>query len=64
MQFDSSIKDCIILVYDMLGAKILEKNITNCGEIHVLDFYGKPKGLYNLTIRTKDGVLNKKIVVN
>jgi hypothetical protein len=64
LQFDSCIKDCIISVYDMLGAKILEYNIANNGEIHVLDFYGKPKGLYNLTIRTKDDVWNKKIIVN
>ena len=56
--------DLSIVVSNLIGEIIFTKEIKNALDIYLpIDLSGKAQGVYNLTLRSNDAIVNRKIVL-
>jgi hypothetical protein len=53
----------VIEVYNIHGEKIYNKDEINSSSNFQIDLSSQPEGLYFMQVKTSDGVLTKKIIV-
>jgi hypothetical protein len=58
-------EDATVMLYDLLGRKLLEATFSGDGQVHGhLDVHGMNTGVYMLVVRTQDAVRTAKVLVS
>ncbi len=56
--------DVIVTITDVIGKIIFSKNLNLTSDIHLpIDLSENAEGIYNLSLRTTNGIINKKIIL-
>lgn len=60
---DSFQENIDVIIYDIVGHNLIERNLTNSGK-HIFDISDKPQGVYFLKIIVEDEIVSKRFILS